>query len=76
MSEIYLHPARFRGGAPAGTILLSDTPDDDDDGVAIVAVDLAGNTLSSDEKEALAAEICRRFNSGDHRTEGQTHEQD
>lgn len=76
MSEIYLHPARYRGGAPAGTILLSDAHDDDDDGVAIVAVDPAGNTMSGEEKEALAAEICRRFNAASNPTKGPSHEQD
>ena len=76
MSEIYLHPARRQGGAPSGTILVSDTSEDDDSGVALIAVDPAGNTMSGEEKEALAAEICKRFNSVNKSTKGPSNERE
>lgn len=60
--NLYLHPSRYRYGAPSGCILVSDRPEDDDTGATLIMVDPHGHALSDDEAESMATEICRRWN--------------
>lgn len=61
MRKLYLHPAKMEHNAPSGCILVSDT-DNPEDGSAFISVDPLGMILSDQEAEAIAAEVCRRWN--------------
>jgi hypothetical protein len=58
----YLHPVKGRNDAPAGLILISDRPEDDGKGAALIAVDPGNSRISDAQADALAAELCRRYN--------------
>lgn len=63
---VWLHPAKMKHNAPSGCILFSDT-DNPDDGVVIAAVDPHGLAMTDIEAEAMAEEICTRWNSFNHK---------
>jgi hypothetical protein len=62
MRKLYLHPAKRRDKAPAGTILVSNDAEDDNEGVALIHIDPTGLAMGDDEADSLAEEICRRWN--------------
>ena len=61
--KLYLYPAKFRDNAPAGTILVSNISEDDNEGAALIRVDPNG-VVGDEEAESIAEEICRRWNAG------------
>lgn len=63
MSKLYLHPIRRAAGAPSGCIGISDRPTNEDDRAAsLIVIDPHGVALSDAEAEAMAEELCRRWN--------------
>ena len=60
--KLFFYPAKFRNKAPAGTILVSNRSEDDDEGASFIRVD--SNVVGDEEAESIAEEICRRWNAG------------
>lgn len=64
--ELYFHPMRMEYGAPSGAVGISDRPDNPQDATCFIGIDPHKLALSDAEAEAMAEELCRRWNSFNH----------